>query len=172
MDANVILRELACPEPKRVAAALRAVPDAVEELRAVLPGRLAECAERMRADAADDRAGDAFWWMFVAAGLRVPGTHASIVALFHLDAKTDLDRWGDLVTEDSSVIMADTFEGDPMPLATLARDTMAGAFHRNAAMHALVRLVDEGQIDREFVVGLVADGVEQVLLANRLGRRT
>ncbi len=158
-----LLFELGVGRSDRVKAALQAVPAHADGLREILAERLADCAARTVADPADKSVEEAFWWTYVAAALRVPGTHASIVRLFRVDDATGYARWGDLTTEDAPVIFADTFEGDPGPLVELVNDESSGVWQREAALRALLRLWVAERVDRGLVVDLIGGQLETLL---------
>lgn len=163
MEPASILDELATLEPHRVKPALIAVPPQAEALRALVPTRLATFAALTATDPADNSVKAAFWWMYVAAAVRASGTHASIVTLFHIPEKFNYVRWGDLSTEDAKVIFADTFEGDLEPLRRLVADERASEWNRQAALRAMLRLVDEDRLDRDVLFSLLTELLEDVL---------
>ena len=171
MSPAALLFELGTNRADRVKAALQAVPAQAEGLREILPARLADCAARTAADPLDESVAEAFWWMFVAAALRVPGCHASIVRLFQLNDDVSYPRWGDLTTEDGPVILADTFEGEVGPLIELADDEDSGPWNREAALRALIRLTEEARIERGVVIDLITRQLENLLLRLSRGLR-
>ncbi|WP_221033237.1 DUF1186 domain-containing protein [Actomonas aquatica] len=164
MSPAALLFELGTHRPDRVKAALQAVPAQAEGLREILPARLANCAARTVADPLDESVSEAFWWMYVAAALRLPGCHASIVRLLRNDDEVGYARWGDLVTEDAPVILADTFDGEVRPLIELADDEASGPWNREAALRALIRLTEETRIERAVVIELITRQLEDMLL--------
>lgn len=170
MDAHTILNELTSESNKRVAVALRAVPEHAEALRNRVGKSLNACAARSLADPDDDSVTEAFWWMFVAAATRAPGSHAAIATLIGVEEGTCTYRWGDLVTEYAPVILADTFEGDREPLLRLVRNEEISPWVRTAALHAIARLVESQEWDRPTLVSLLEEQIEEVLLLERRSR--
>ncbi len=118
----------------------------------------------MATDASDESVAEAFWWMYVAAPLRVPGCHGSIVRLLRNDDDVSYALWGDMVTKDAPVILADTFEGDVNPLIELADDEASGPWNREAAFKALIRLTEEARTERGVVIDLITRQLEDLLL--------
>ncbi|MFA6289444.1 MAG: DUF1186 domain-containing protein [Opitutaceae bacterium] len=144
MDANTVLDHLAEGSPSLVKPALQAVPALATELAALLPGRLAEFVRRLEADPEDDSAGEAFWLMYAAGGLRLTQTHAMLVRLFSVGEDRAYDLWADLVTEDGKVLLADTYAGDTRPLESLAANRDVSVWCRDAAVNALAILSIRG----------------------------
>jgi hypothetical protein len=65
----------------------------------------------------------------------------------HSEQISDLIEDG--ITEDLSIILARTYDGDPAPLRRLIEDPAADEYARNAALGALAWLTAIGQIDRD-----------------------
>jgi len=167
MDAEDVLQALGSDSVTRVKVALRAVPQHAEELRNRVGNRLTACAERSLADPDDDTVWEAFWWMYVAAAIRAPGCHAAIATLLSTDDETSGRRWGDLITEDAEVLLADTFEGDRGPLLRMVANESISPWARETALNAITRLVAAGAWERSALVSLLEEQIEELLILER-----
>ena len=149
MNAEILLDHLASDDAARVKAALQAAPELAAELAALLPDKLVEMARRLESNPKDPTLEQAFWWMILAGSLEVKATHGALVRLFS-SAEDHEDRlWGDLVTEDAKILLADTYAGDPQPLEALAANRAVSVWCRDAAVQSLAILTSRKQLTTE-----------------------
>ena len=146
MNAETLLEHLASGDAARVKAALQAAPELAAELAALLPDKLTEMARRLEANPNDPTLEQAFWWTMLAGSLEVKATHGALVRLFSGDEDLEYRLWGDLVTEDAKVLLADTYAGDPQPLEALATNPAVSVWCRSAAVQALAILTSRKQM--------------------------
>lgn len=80
---------------------------------------------------------------------QLPGVHAALVELLHLDARRLDATVGDWLTEKTASHLVRSFSGDPAPLFGLLRDTQASVWARDQAVMALAALSFEDRVPRE-----------------------
>ncbi len=146
MNAETLLDHLTDGDPARVKAALQAAPEWAAELASLLPEKLAEMARRMEVNPKDATVEQAFWWAMLAGSLEVKATHGALVRLFSGDEDQQARLWGDLVTGEAKVLLADTYAGDPQPLEALATNPAVSVWCRSAAVQALAILTSRKQM--------------------------
>jgi len=137
MNAEILLDHLASDDAARVKAALQAAPALATELAALLPDKLTEMVRRMEANPKDPSLDQAIWLMMLAGSLEVKATHGTLVHLFSGDEEQQDWLWGDLVTEEAKMLLADTYAGNPQPLEALVANRTASVYSRNAAVQTL-----------------------------------
>lgn len=80
---------------------------------------------------------------------REPHAHQLIADAFSLPGDLSSDLFGDMVTEDLSVLLYSTYPGSPEAIQSLVLNRRAYAFCRNSAADALALCVATGLLDRD-----------------------
>jgi hypothetical protein len=90
--------------------------------------------------------------MYLLAQFREVRAYPLVVAFFSIPGEITLDLTGDFVTESLGSVLASVSGGDMSLMMTLAENSQANEYVRNAAMRAMVCLVAQGIQPREKVM--------------------
>ena len=175
LPAELLLDDVCCDDPIRVAAALQAAHGRGVELAPMIVARL----ENIVTDPSawtDKGAPNPGFLLFLAAEFRATAAHVPIARLFRLDDETAYALLGDLITEDGAIILADTCSGDPAAIIALVEDPKAGPFERGAGLSALATLGKRGKLPREDLLALMVklaatldpENDDDAMIANQL----
>jgi hypothetical protein len=154
VDAEVLLDDVCCDEPGRVAASLQAAHGRGEELAPLIVARL-DAALAAPTGVKGDDAQYLGFLLHLAAEFRVRAAHARIARLLRLDVEIVYRLFGETTTADGGPILAETYDGDSSPLIGLIEDAAAGPFARGAGMFALAILVRRGQFPRAAMLAVM-----------------
>lgn len=148
MDTETLLDDICSPDPKRAAQGIQVAGTQRDTLLEGSLARLRAALEQpINTDTNAENSSPVFL-AYLLAAWKETRAHPLLVSILRLP-EDPLDRiLGDVITEDASTILADTYPGEARFLHTLVYDKNAYGFARGAGLKALSILTYRGSYDR------------------------